>query len=691
MTNKVYDGSNWKQVNALKLYDGSNWKNAFKSWIWDGFNWKQWYPEYPVNTASPVVSGNSTQGNNLSVTDGSWNSNLAYSPVSYQYQWIRGVSDISGATNSTYYTVTADVGNEISCRVTAQNNRGSTPALSSNSILITSAAVKNLTAPVTSGSTYYNEIASVSNGTWEGNPDQYSYQWYNASNGSPISGATSSSLTIPASIVGAAVWCLVTATNTTTGYFESAYSNSFIALPKVTGLSLSDATIVPTAPSFVTVNVTGSTTADVSWGAGTNFSFYDGYSTLGSLINKNDSTRTANITGGTAGSAFTVYIGSWNYDGKVTGSWNSIPGSYTTVTYYIYVDGAFITTTTSNSYTYTKGNTSGTTIFQVVPYVGGSGGTGQGSSINLSTKFSGYTSGSGTFQVPAPGTPTSPSATTNSSSQITFSWSAPTTGGAVASYAYYYSTVNSTPSTSTSSGSTTNTSVPITGLSPSTPYYFWVRAVNVSGTSNWTNVVTATTSADLPTTPTSLSATTNRSDGINLTFSGSSGATGYDLWWNYTQTSTPSSGATADFPNKPSPFLDSTIVQGDGRYYWVRGVNAAGTSAWYPATNGVYGYRTLPAPATPTGILAIRYTATACNFTTVSWTASSGATSYDIYRTTLSTYTPTSSDTPTGSTTATAWDYASSSSAYYFVRAVGSGGTSAWSSRITPTTSAAAC
>lgn len=139
MVSKLYDGSNWKNLNGLKLYNGSAWKNAVRGWMWNGSAWKQWYPEYPINTAAPTVSGTATQGNTLSCTTGSWNSNLAYTPVSYAYQWRRGSSDISGATSSTYSTVVADVGNAISCRVTATNNRGPTPVVSSNSITVTSA------------------------------------------------------------------------------------------------------------------------------------------------------------------------------------------------------------------------------------------------------------------------------------------------------------------------------------------------------------------------------------------------------------------------------------------------------------------------------------------------------------------------------------------------------------------------
>ena len=142
MTNKIWDGSAWKEYKNLRIWNGSAWKDAFKGWAWDGSSWKQWYPEYPVNTSSPTISGSSIQGNQLTVTDGSWRgfpSDKAFSYTSTAYQWLRNGSDISGATGNQYATVVADVGNAISCRVTVSNSRGPTPSTSSNSVIIQSA------------------------------------------------------------------------------------------------------------------------------------------------------------------------------------------------------------------------------------------------------------------------------------------------------------------------------------------------------------------------------------------------------------------------------------------------------------------------------------------------------------------------------------------------------------------------
>ena len=87
----------------------------------------------PVNTVAPVISGGTSVGSTLTTTNGTWTGTPV---ISYTYQWYRGVSQIVGATNSTYLLVAADVSNSIKCRVTATNAFGSANA-DSNSITAT--------------------------------------------------------------------------------------------------------------------------------------------------------------------------------------------------------------------------------------------------------------------------------------------------------------------------------------------------------------------------------------------------------------------------------------------------------------------------------------------------------------------------------------------------------------------------
>jgi hypothetical protein len=86
----------------------------------------------PANSAVPTISGTTTFGETLTSTAGSWSN----TPTSYSYQWSRSASsggtytNISGATNSTYRLVAADVGQYLKSTVTASNVSGSASATS---------------------------------------------------------------------------------------------------------------------------------------------------------------------------------------------------------------------------------------------------------------------------------------------------------------------------------------------------------------------------------------------------------------------------------------------------------------------------------------------------------------------------------------------------------------------------------
>jgi len=79
----------------------------------------------PVNTVLPAITGTENEGQTLTCSSGTWTS---ASTETYAYQWERAGTAISGATSSTYTLVTADVGNTLTCVVTATNTAGSTDA-----------------------------------------------------------------------------------------------------------------------------------------------------------------------------------------------------------------------------------------------------------------------------------------------------------------------------------------------------------------------------------------------------------------------------------------------------------------------------------------------------------------------------------------------------------------------------------
>ena len=135
---KIFNGSGWSEAKALKIYNGSSFVNAKKSWLYDGSVWKIHYPGYPVTQGIETsISGNTVVGSTLTAIWGNWNSDPAFAPESYSYQWYKGGVSISGATNNTYVTQASDVGSIITVTVTATNQRGSTPSISSNSIIVT--------------------------------------------------------------------------------------------------------------------------------------------------------------------------------------------------------------------------------------------------------------------------------------------------------------------------------------------------------------------------------------------------------------------------------------------------------------------------------------------------------------------------------------------------------------------------
>jgi len=87
----------------------------------------------PVNTVLPQVTGVPQLGQVLTSTVGTW---TGTNPITYAYQWQRGVANIAGATASTYTLVQADVSNTIRVRITASNvvsaanvNSASTPTV----------------------------------------------------------------------------------------------------------------------------------------------------------------------------------------------------------------------------------------------------------------------------------------------------------------------------------------------------------------------------------------------------------------------------------------------------------------------------------------------------------------------------------------------------------------------------------
>ena len=131
----------------------------------------------PNATAKPVVSGVAAVHQQLSTTNGTWNT-----AVSYAYAWLRctaaatGCAVIPGATAATYALTSADAGHTLEARVSATNAAGTTAADSNASGVVVD--VPGLgTAPHISGRAKVGKKLTASHGSWSGAPTSYRFQW----------------------------------------------------------------------------------------------------------------------------------------------------------------------------------------------------------------------------------------------------------------------------------------------------------------------------------------------------------------------------------------------------------------------------------------------------------------------------------------------------------------------------------
>ena len=175
----------------------------------------------PINTVAPVISGSTALGGVLSSTTGTWS---GIPTITFAYQWKRGATNI-GTNANTYTLVAADSAAAITCVVTATNTLGSSSATSNTITAQTYTAPSNVGAPVISGSTTLGSTLTSTTGAFNGNPlPTYAYQW---KRGATNIGTNSSTYILVLADSGAAITCVVTATNALGS--SSATSNTITA------------------------------------------------------------------------------------------------------------------------------------------------------------------------------------------------------------------------------------------------------------------------------------------------------------------------------------------------------------------------------------------------------------------------------------------------------------------------------
>jgi fibronectin type 3 domain-containing protein len=181
-----------------------------------------------------------------------------------------------------------------------------------------------------------------------------------------------------------------------------------------------------------------------------------------------------------------------------------------------------------------------------------------------------------------------------------------------------------------------------------------------------------------PTAPPGLSATVANGQ-VNLTWSSASGASGY-----YVKRSTTSGGPYTQIATTATAnYTDSGLTNGTKYFYVVSAYNSYGQSANSSEVNATP--TAPPPPAAPTGLTAIAGNSQVA----LTWSASTGATSYNVKRSTTSSgpYTTVNSPTVTNYTNT---GLTNGTNYYYVVSAVGASGESANSSQVHATPAAPA-
>lgn len=212
----------------------------------------------PAKVTDPVISGTTTVGQTLSVSNGTW---TGTEPMTFTYQWRRcnsntgpgGCSDIAGATAAFYALAAADATKYMRVRVTATNQAGDRNADSAFSAQVAAAiAPSNTVPPAISGTAEVGETLTVNPGTWSGTaPITYTYQWLRCSSTSvmscsTISGATGESYVLGVDDGGYSMRVRVTATNVAGSVTETSAATSEVPnvgpptmtlAPTVTGIA----------------------------------------------------------------------------------------------------------------------------------------------------------------------------------------------------------------------------------------------------------------------------------------------------------------------------------------------------------------------------------------------------------------------------------------------------------------------
>jgi sugar lactone lactonase YvrE len=244
-------------------------------------------------------------------------------------------------------------------------------------------------------------------------------------------------------------------------------------------------------------------------------------------------------------------------------------------------------------------------------------------SASVTVTTTGGTSAGATFTInpSAPSVPTlvSPAnGATGVSRTPALSWSA---AAGATSYDVYFGTAASPPLVT----NTTATSYSPGTLASGTRYYWKIVAKNGAGSASsaiWSFTTSTASSPSAPTLVSPANGATNVSRTTSLSWSAASGATSYDVYFG-TASSPPLVTNTTSTSYSPGSLSAGT------KYYWkIVAKNTAGS-----ASSAIWSFTTTTAssPSAPTLVSPANGATNVSRTTSLSWSAASGATSYDVY------------------------------------------------------------